>query len=158
MRKHIVFCLVLASNSAFAISTTLSDAINQGAQAIERVGAPKGDAPGDHSISVTGTITSPAGRVTEKLVVKAFAGKMGGNRLVGSAVTDDGGAYTIAFPSNESVTIVVKVYCKTTLLATSAPEYNVTEGASIDLTVPTSKCGQSKVKANTNKIQNSPYR
>lgn len=144
MRNKIVLCLLLASTSAFAISSKLSDAINVGSQAIQRVTPPKSDetdAPDAHSISVTGTITTPDGHIAEKFTVKAFSGKMGGNQLMGSTLTDDGGAYTIAFPSNDALTVIVKVYCKSKLVATSAPEYNVTEGTSIDVMVPFPKCG-----------------
>lgn len=140
MRKFIILCLVGVSSTALGISTKLSDVLNQGSQAIELSDNHKSDSHFAHSISVTGTISSPDGSIAENLTVKAFAGKMGSSQLMGSALTDGGGAYTIAFPSNDSLTIIVKVYCKSTLLATSAPQYNVTEGVSIDLTVPTLKC------------------
>lgn len=147
MQKSVVFCLLIASNTAFAISSKLSDVINTGSQAIERVGVPKIDAsdapdkPDAHSISVTGTVTAPDGSVAENFTVKAFTGKLGGSQLAGSALTDGGGAYTIAFASNSATTIIVKVYCKAKLLATSTPAFNVTEGVSIDFTVPSPKCG-----------------
>lgn len=142
MQKITFLCLILVSSSAHAISTTLSDAINQGSQAIKRnrIGTSTTNAPDAHSISVTGTITSPNGDAAKSFTVKAFTGKMGGGQLAGSAITDDGGAYTITFPSNDSVTIVVKVYCKSAQVAASAPQHNVTEGASIDVTVPNPKC------------------
>lgn len=146
MQRIAILCLILVSGSVHAISTTLSDAINQGSQAVESAKIRKHDAlgttdaPNAHSISVTGTVTSPDGSIAENFTVKAFAGKMGGSQLRGSALTDGGGAYTIAFPSNDSVTIIVKVYCKSTQIAASAPEYNVTEGVSIDVTVPNPKC------------------
>lgn len=144
MRKNIILCLLIASTTAFASSSKLSDVINPGSQAIKRVVIPKIDAsdkPDAHFISVTGTISSPNGSIAENFIVKVFTGKLGGSQLVGSALTDGGGAYTIAFASESATTVIVKVYCKAKLLATSSPAFNVTEGVSIDFTVPNPKCG-----------------
>lgn len=142
MRKSILICLMLVSSTAMGISTKLSDVLNQGAQAIPSGGAHKADSNLAHTISVAGTITSPDGSIAENFTVKAYAGKMAGSQLVGSTLSDGGGGYSIAFASNASVTVLVKVYCKTTLVATSAPVFNVTEGADIDVTVPNAKCAQ----------------
>jgi hypothetical protein len=143
MQKITILFLILISSTAFAISTTLSDALHKGSQAIKSRAAPKTDvldARDTHMISITGTITSSDGSAAENFTVKAFIAKMGGTQVVGSTLTDEGGAYTIAFPYDSPATILVKVYCKTTLLGESPPQHNVTEGAGIDFTVPSSRC------------------
>lgn len=143
MRKFIILYIVLLSSTGLAASTKISDVLNQGSQAIDNVRVPKDDAPDKpnaHSISVTGTVTTPNGSTAHGFLVKVFVGKLGGAQVVGSTTTDEGGGYTVAFASNASVTVFVKVYCESTLLATSAPEYNVTEGAYFDVTVPSPKC------------------
>lgn len=143
MKIILILYVVLISSTVLGASTKISDVLNKGSQAIDIMRVPKDDEtdhPNAHSISVAGTVTTPSGSMADGFLVKVFIGKLGGSQLVGSAITDEGGGYTVAFASNASVTVFVKVYCKSTLLATSTPEYNVTEGAYFDVTVPSPKC------------------